>query len=224
MLEELDINDWSKVAQLFNLHILARSIINPCAQSGIGSLIVDNAGSPSVAKYSIPMMIFLAGDTTSSAAKDLIKSLPPLTMFIVPDEKWRDLLKDVWGKKLIVNRRTHLDHNSLDLEHLRELKKELPEGYLLKKIDYEVLPQINQEYTIQILSYLGKIRNLVETGIGFCILQNDKLVSYAYTPFPFTDEFEIQVFTENAPEYRRKGLATVVSATLIEYGLENNLV
>ncbi|MCJ7817924.1 MAG: GNAT family N-acetyltransferase, partial [Candidatus Thorarchaeota archaeon] len=112
---------------------------------------------------------------------------------------------------------------SLDLEHLRELKKGLPEGYLLKKIDYEVLPQINQEYTIQILSYLGNLQNLVETGIGFCILQNDKLVSYAYTPFPFTDEFEIQVFTENT-KYRRKGLATVVSAALIEYGLENNLV
>ena len=73
--------------------------------------------------------------------------------------------------------------------------------------------------------YFGKIENLVKTGFGFCILdENDKLASCAYTPFPFTDEFEIQVFTENSPEYRRKGLATVVSAALIEYGLERNLI
>ena len=150
MLEELDIVEWSKVAQLFDQHILSRSIINPCAQSRIGSLKVDDTNSPSVVLYSIPMMSFLAGDTTSSAAKNLVKSLPPLTMFIVPNEKWSDLLKSEWGDRLVVNRRTHLDHSTLDIKHLRKLKKGFPEGYTLKKLDLDALPQINQEYTLQI--------------------------------------------------------------------------
>ena len=54
-------------------------------------------------------------------------------------------------------------------------------------------------------------------------MQGEKVVSLAYTPFPFIDEFEIQVYTEDSVEYRRKGLATAVSAALIEYGLERGL-
>jgi predicted GNAT family acetyltransferase len=174
--------------------------------------------------YSIPMMIFLAGDSNAPAAAELGESLPPLTIFIPPDEKWKHLLKEIWGERLVANKRTHLDHTTLDIEHLRRLKATLPKKYTLKKLDSEMAAQINQEYTMQIQMYFGSKRNLVESGIGFGIMIDEKLVSYAYTPFPFENEFEIQVFTEDNPEYRRKGLATVVSAALIEYGLENDLV
>ena len=225
MLHELDIEHWEKVASLFESHILIQSIINPCIQSGIGSLIVDDTYSPSVAMYSIPMMIFLTGDATSSTALEFTKSLPPLIILIVPDDKWRELLKNELGERLVVHHRTHLDHSTLDIARLRKLKEELPVGYKLKELDLDVLPQIDPEYAIQIQMYYGKIENLVKTGIGFYILDDkDKLASYAYTPFPFIDEFEIQVFTKNSPEYRRKGLATVVSAALIEFGLENGYI
>ena len=225
MLQELDIEQWEKVANLFESHILNQSIINPCVHSGVGSLSVDNVDSPTVAKFSIPMMIFLAGDTTSPLALEIIKSLPPLTIIIVSDEKWSELLKNEWGGRLVVNQRTHFDHSSLDITHLRKLKEGLPDGYTLKKLAIDMLPQIHQEYAIQIQMYFGKIENLVKSGFGFCILDgNDRLASYAYTPFPFKNEFEIQVHTMNSPQYRRKGLATIVCAALIEHSLEKELV
>ncbi len=225
MIQELDIAHWNKVAHLFEDHILRQSVINPCVLLGMGSLSVDNVDTPNVAKYSIPMMIFLGGDATLPAAHELVKSLPPLTIFVVPNEKWSGLLKDEWEERLVVDHRTHLDYSTLDIACLRKLKENIPEGYTLKELEIEVLPKIDPEYAIQIQMYFGTIENLVKTGFGFCILDDkDKLASYAYTPFPFIDEFEIQVYTENSPEYRRKGLATVVSAALIEYGLEKGLI
>lgn len=225
MLRDLDIEHWKKVANLFDQHILYQSIISPCIQSGIGSLSVDNSDSPTVAMYSVPMMIFLAGDATNHAALELVKSLPHHTIFIVPNEKWSCLLKDVGGERVVVNQRTHLDHSTLDITHLRKLKEGVPEGYALKELDEDMLPQIDKEYAVQIQMYFGKMKNLVKTGFGFCLVDDKgKLASYAYTPFPFIDEFEIQVFTKNSPEYRRKGLATVVCAALIEDGLEKKLV
>lgn len=224
MLHKLDIKKWKKVKHLFKSHMLAQSIINPCAHSRLGSLTVDDANSPATAMYSIPMMIFLAGESSTHAALELVKSLPPLTVFVVPDEKWRELLTNEWGDRIIANQRTHMNHKSLNIGHIRKLKEGLPEGYILERLGREVLPQINQEYTMQIQMYFGATENLVESGVGFCIMQGEKLVSFAYTTFPFIEEFEIQVFTEDTPEHRRKGLATVVSAALIEYGLERNLV
>jgi RimJ/RimL family protein N-acetyltransferase len=225
MLHELDIERWKKVANLFDAHILARSIINPCIQSGIGSLSVDDVDSPSIAMYSIPMMMFFAGDATSPLALELVKSLPHHTIFIVPDEKWSNIIKEVGGERLVVNRRTHFDYSTLNITHLRKLKEGLPEEYTLKRLNEKVLSQIDKEYAVQIQMYYGNMKNLVKAGFGFHILDDKgRLASYAYTPFPFTDEFEIQVFTKNSPEYRRKGLATVVCAALIEHGLDKKLV
>jgi GNAT superfamily N-acetyltransferase len=112
----------------------------------------------------------------------------------------------------------------LSLEHLKILKGNLGRGYSLNMLDIEAAAQIIENYAIPIRLYFGSIENLVERGIGFCIMKGEKLVSVAYTPFPFIDDFEIQVYTENSPEYRRKGLGTIVSAALVEYGLVNNLV
>lgn len=225
MLHELEVERWKKVANLFESHILAKSIINPCIQAGIGSLSVDNTDSPSIAIYSIPMMMFFAGNATSPTARELVKSLPHHTIFIVPDDKWSNIIKETGGERVVVELRTHLDHSTLDIAHLRKLKEGLSEHYTLMRLNEEILPQIDTEYGVQIQMYYGNMKNLVKTGFGFCILDDrGKLASYAYTPFPFTDEFEIQVFTKNNPIYRKKGLATVVCAALIEYGLENELV
>ncbi|TFG30915.1 GNAT family N-acetyltransferase, partial [Candidatus Thorarchaeota archaeon] len=59
---------------------------------------------------------------------------------------------------------------------------------------------------------------------GFCIKHEGKVVSIASTFTPFIDEFEIQVMTNDDSRYRRKGLATVVSAALLVYALEHGLV
>ncbi|TFG29471.1 GNAT family N-acetyltransferase, partial [Candidatus Thorarchaeota archaeon] len=181
MLHEIDIKHWSKMEKLFESHILYRSVLQPCAYSGLGSLMVDNTETPTTAQYSIPMLVFLAGDATSPAARELVKLLPQYTVTMAPDKQWKNILKNEWGNKLVVNQRTHLDHRGISIENLHELKANLPEGYRLKRLDREVLPQINDEYAIQIQMYFGNIENLIESGFGFCVLHNKRLVSYAYT-------------------------------------------
>ena len=224
MMEELDYDEWDSVARLFAPHILARSLIFPCMKIGLGSMTVDDKESPKVAIYSTPLMIFVAGNANSPIAQEIVRSLQPYILFIAYDDNWKTLLKQEWGKKLVTDIRTHLDHSTLDIQHLKNLKNGLGSKYILKKIDIQDVTQIKDNYSIPIRLYFGDINRLVENGLGFCILHGERVVSLAYTPFPFIDEFEIQVYTEDSQEYRGKGLATVVSAALLEYGLKKGLV
>ncbi len=224
MVQELNFTDWNKVAPLFTSHILARSIIYPCIKIRLGSLSVDDIDSPTVVLYSTPLMVFAAGDAGTHSAQEMVASIQPYTLFIANNMSWKSLLKQEWEDKLVIDIRTHLDHSTLDIHHLRNLKNHLGEEYTLKKLDLDAALQIKNNYSIPIRLYFGSIENLISNGLGFCIMHGDKLVSVAYTPFPFIDEFEIQVYTEESPEFRRKGLATVVSAALLEYGLERGLV
>lgn len=223
MVQELDLTDWNKVAPLFTSHILARSIIHPCIQSGLGSIFVDDIKSPTVAIYSTPLMVFAAGDTKTHSAIDMAASIQPYILFIANDKNWKHILKQEWGNKLVTEIRTHLDYSTLDIHHLRTLKRDFGQEYALKKLDLEAAKQIKDNYSITIRLYWGTVENLVTKGIGFCVTHAEKVVSLAYTPFPFIDEFEIQVYTEESQEYRRKGLATIASAALIEYGMEKGL-
>jgi len=224
MVKELVLTNWNKVAPLFASHILARSVIHPCIQTGLGSIVVDDVDSPTVAMYSTPLMVFAAGNPQTSSAKELVASIRPYVLLTASNKNWKHLLKREWRDRLVTDIRTHLDHSTLDIHHLRNLKKLLEPKYTLKKLDLNGALQIKEDYSIPIRLYFGSIENLVEKGLGFCIMDEEKVVSLAYTPFPFIDEFEIQVYTEDLPEYRRKGLATVVSAALLEYGLEKGLV
>ena len=223
MVEELDYDEWDKIAQLFAPHILANSLIFPCMKKGLGSVFVDNTDSPSVAMYSTPLMVFVAGDANSPTAKEMTESVQPYVLFMTYENDWKVLLKQEWGNDLVTDIRTHMDHSTLNIQHLRELKSRLGPEYTLKRLDLQAAIQIKNDYSIPVRLYFGSIKNLVEKGIGFCVMQGDKVVSLAYTPFPFIDEFEIQVFTEDSLDYRRKGLATIASAALLEYALERKL-
>lgn len=223
MVEELDLNEWDKVAQLFASHILTKSVIHPCVHAGIGSITVDNTDTPIVAMYNTPLMNFGAGSVDSPSAQEMVKSVPPYVIFTSNDDGWKNLLKSEWDEKFVTETRTHLDHSTLNLSHLRNLKGKLESEYTLRELHFEAVSQIKEDYSIPIRLYFGSLKGLVERGIGFCVMEEEKLVSVAYTPFPYVDDFEIQVYTDDSLKYRRKGLGTVVSAALIEYGLENGL-
>jgi predicted GNAT family acetyltransferase len=74
-----------------------------------------------------------------------------------------------------------------------------------------------------ISQFFGSPDEFLKHGFGFCIKHGEKVVSMASTFTPYDDEIEIEIDTCNSPEYRRKGLATVAGAALVEYALEKGL-
>jgi GNAT superfamily N-acetyltransferase len=74
-----------------------------------------------------------------------------------------------------------------------------------------------------ITQFFGTPEDFLENGFGFCIWHGKKVVSMASTFTPYSDAIEIEIETFDSPEYRRKGLATVVGAALLEHALENGL-
>ena len=112
----------------------------------------------------------------------------------------------------------------LNLNHLRALKENLHSDFVLEPIDLDTARTIPRSLAPAIPFYFGSPESFIENGFGFCIKHNGAVVSTAMTAMPFVKEFEIEVDTMNSPEYRRKGLATIASAALIEHALLNNLI
>ncbi|MHA1934199.1 MAG: GNAT family N-acetyltransferase [Candidatus Thorarchaeota archaeon] len=224
MLHRLPTKDFDKAKSLFESHARFTPIMFAALKQKRGRVMVDSLDSPKVAWFSLKIISAVAGDTSSDAASEIIENFPPHHVIVIPNDAWMSLVKSIWGDELNALKRTSMSHSTLDINHIRSLKKPLPEGFSLQKVDLESIKSIEDEMlTMHIDLFFDTPENFVENGIGFCIKHGEKVVSMASTFTPFIDEFEIEIDTLDSPEYRRKGFATIAGAALIEYALENGL-
>ncbi|MHA1958602.1 MAG: GNAT family N-acetyltransferase [Candidatus Thorarchaeota archaeon] len=209
---------------MFEDHKRGRAIWFQCMDMGLGTVKVDSVEQPTVALYSYFPFNFVVGDSSSPVASELLAAVPAMTVVLTPDDGWTKLLTQEWAERIVVMDRTRFDADSLDLDHVRALKARLPPEFEMHPLSIQDIESIDKRHVGQIQTIWGSVDQFEEKNIGFSIKHREKAVTMAYPAFPYINEFEVQVATLESPEYRRKGLATVVSAVLIEYALENNLV
>ncbi len=210
--------------ELFGQHKRHQSMILPWLEQGYGVVRVDSLQTPKVAWLSFYPLNFVAGDARSKAAIDLIRSFPPNRVLFVPNDEWAHLVEDEWAGRKRHQSRWRLSPKSLDLDHIRALRAHVPAGFEFVPIDLETMINSDDEFWEEILLYFGSYENFLKKGFGYCIKDGENVVSVAYTYLPFTDSFEVEVMTKESSAYRQKGLGTVVSAALIEDGINRGLV
>ncbi|PNX52464.1 MAG: hypothetical protein BV458_09430 [Thermoplasmata archaeon M9B2D] len=217
-------SDRSAIRQLFEPFDKARALILPAIDQNRCELWVDSLEFPSAAMWRLKNLCALAGDSTSPSAYELISKIEPRQAVFVCSEDWTDLLKSSWGSRLGSQKRTRLSPDTLDIDHLRKLMQTVPEDFVLERMDLDTVKSLDKRVAMHIPLFYGDSESFYNNGVGFCIKHQGKVVSSASSFAPFTDAFEIEVYTSNDPIYRRKGLATAVCAALIVYALERKLV
>jgi GNAT superfamily N-acetyltransferase len=210
--------------ELFAQHKRHQSMILPWLDEGYGVVKVDSLQAPKVAWLSFHPLNFIAGDAKSSAALNLVRSFPPNNVLVLPDDEWAHLIEDEWAGRKRHQSRWRLSADRLNIEYIRNLKSHVPEGFELVPIDLDVMTNSDDEFWEDTLLYFGSHEEFLKKGFGYCIKHGERVVSVAYTDFPFADAFEVEVMTRESGSYRRKGLGTIVSAALIEDGLLRGLV
>lgn len=223
MIIEWDSKDRSKVRPLFEAHKRARAVIFPALDQGRGHVWTNSSDTPTVARLQLEIINALAGDSSNPDAVELVRMIEPMQLVFGPDEEWTRIVKELWGERLGSQPRALLSPKSLSLDHLRQLRDQIPSGYTLERMGLETIKKVDKRRAMHIPTFFGSSEEFYRRGIAYCIKHSGKVVSMASTFTPFTDEFEIQVDTSD-PEHRRKGLATAVSAALIIHALEKDIV
>ncbi|MGY5877186.1 MAG: GNAT family N-acetyltransferase, partial [Candidatus Thorarchaeota archaeon] len=191
-----------------------------------GQILVDDLQNPTVALVSHPLVCILMGDSETGTAEELLSHIPRHRSILVPNREWSSLLRRHWGIRLIPSTRTKFSSRSLDLHHIANLKENLPEEYAVQIINKEYALKIYETMREmrEIIDFFGSVEEFLQNGFGYCITYNDEVVSVAATGTPILgNDFEVQVETVNSTDHRRKGLATVACAFLLEMALQRGL-
>lgn len=95
---------------------------------------------------------------------------------------------------------------------LNNLKRQIPEGYVIHDINEQILEHC--EWRTDIEYYAGSLTNFLAHGIGICIMHGNDIIVEAYASSLGKTRAEIGAITHEA--FRGRGYASIACAYLIE--------
>ncbi len=229
MFERLPREQYSRldplIAPLGTQHLIVRALLE---ESSPGTVYVDNRIRPRSAFIASAEGRFLLGTPTNddfnTALRHQFEQLfagereaweEELVLTCYPDT-WADTLRDrlLHFRPPFVSQRYYYRFEASKVEW----RSKLSPGLELHAITAELLGQTDFDNLKEILFWIhknyGSTAHFLAKGLGICLIQDHKIVSWSLTDCAWNSCCEIGIETDSA--YRRQGLATIVTAAMVE--------
>jgi RimJ/RimL family protein N-acetyltransferase len=109
-------------------------------------------------------------------------------------------------------------------EFASDWRSDVPEGYEIRRLDETLLTHRTLKIPDEIRKIIEKWRSISDPRLkdfGFVCIHGERIVSWATMDFISGGVAEAGIFTLEA--YRRRGLATIVTAAAVKHGLSHDL-
>ena len=142
----------------------------------------------------------------------------------VPEEKWKAIIEEKFQHQYIKKYNRYIfNFNMGRYNQFKILERKTLEGFKIRRID-KMLLEIDQDNILQdeIGKFWESYDQFIKKGVGFCIMNGNKVISTCISAFVSGRNFEVSINTYN-PKYRKKGLATLLGKAFIDYCVQNKI-
>ncbi|MFW9914622.1 MAG: GNAT family N-acetyltransferase, partial [Candidatus Thorarchaeota archaeon] len=153
-----------ELISFFASHTHLTVAIQAMLKEGIGQVLADSRETPGIALFSYEGLYILAGDSRNASAKKLLSRIPRHRIIVVPDEGWEKLLKEYWGIRLIPIPRTKFSSSTLNLDHIKQLKTNLAEKFVLEQINKENIGGFGEGIANELFGFFRGPENFLKQG------------------------------------------------------------
>lgn len=187
-----------------------------------GFFLADDRVKPNVALAFIGGCILYAGDSNHEAARSLVQAMKVQPLILPHPKQWATLIKDVWLDRVKLEERFFLPFSSLNRKTLAQIELGTSPGFALKRIDAEIACRLEAEMDeVAQLHHYFSLEDFVTRGGGFCIVKGEEICSMAIAFLEGNKAIQIQIATKD--QFRRRGLATIAGAALLNHCLDNGI-
>ena len=204
-----ELEEYAKVSELFRGW--NETMITSCLQKVMGKVYVTDRINPRSAGAVIGCFVFLGGIPD----KELVtQKLKDIYIMVPQDRAWAAMIREAYPLAREVTRYAIRKDTRFDIQSLRQIAESIPEGYELRAIDaylYDLC--LENPVTRDFVSAFESKEQFLTLGHGMVLLKDGRIVSGASSYTRYLEGIEIEVDT--VPEERRRGLASIVCASLI---------
>lgn len=182
----------------------------------MGQAFVDNIEKPTYAVLLVSKYCFISGIINSEILKDIFNEFSLKNYTIIPSDEVKKVLENTYMENLNKFQRYSLKKNpQFNITKLKSYINDFSEEeFEFVKIDSNIADRIREE------EFMLVTDNYRANRIGYCCLYDNEIVGVATSNIFYKDGIEVNIKVKE--DYRRKGLATVLTSMLILACLEKN--
>lgn len=194
-----------------------------CEGSNPGRIFVDDLQNPKTTLIWTPVGYYLLvlGQSDTQTLKDLSellteifvpasKALGETGFILIADlDDWQEKTSALLGSREVIEIfRRPFAFNAEKFTARGNWREKIPEGFQLKQVDESLADKVH------VLGSWASLDDFMSHGIGYALLDGDKIASVCASVFASSQRVEIDVHT--GEEYRRRGFAGITASALIE--------
>jgi hypothetical protein len=226
MLTELDLSQSPQVMVLFEAFPYDPCELQRALNDANPRIFADDATSPQ-ASLLCPQggdVAFAAGNADFAAhlmgyVLGLQDDPPRLRFLSLPNDAWREKITAAFPNCFYEKHR--ISHTIEDPHKTENWQSEIPPDCGVQRIDQALAEQIRHDKSLWFGDYWPDVGRFVSEGMGYCLLQNSRVVSLAYSPSPVSRLAEIVVETDQ--EFRGRDYAGLCCAPFIQECLSRHI-
>lgn len=176
----------------------------------MGRAYVDDPARPTAWRISIGPFWYFAGDANGPGGRALLAGLPPYNLLMPSPPAWAAAAKETFGDRLVTFPRYSFDAGSLSEAHLSAILDASPHRDRVRRADAALLARPDNYVEFE---DFDSADDFLARGVGYTMMEDDRLVGAAYSSLVCSRGIEVSLFIDEP--YRRRGVATAISAALL---------
>lgn len=181
-----------------------------------GEIYVNSIDNPIAALIKTCECNLIAGSSNDVKFNSEVSMIIDFWDQLTPDSsEWIDLIPTI-HKNTFVRKYTRR-HYILSIDDFKECNKPLEEGFIIEKIDVNLLRKSCYENSEKLLEWIadwGDDAKFQKYGVGYFIHNGKAIVSWSLSDCSFEKEITIGIHTDE--RYRKKGFGNVVVSTVVK--------
>ena len=187
----------------------------------MGKAYVDDMEYPSAFHIQIGPFHYYAGDALGDGGQEMLRGFKPYNLFMSASEGWLEACQSMYGERLIGFDRYSFSSESLSLEHIQRLARDNRSSPDVKRFDSALLEKTwGKDHFIDVSDFESPA-DFLDRGIGYYMEKDGETIGAAYSSLVCSTGIEVSLFVSE--EHRRQGIATALSAHLLQWCLQNNI-
>ena len=140
----------------------------------------------------------------------MLAGLPPYNLLMPSPPAWAAAAKETFGDRLVTFPRYSFDAGSLSEAHLSAILDASPHRDRVRRADAALLARPDNYVEFE---DFDSADDFLARGVGYTMMEDDRLVGAAYSSLACSRGIEVSLFIDEP--YRRRGIATAISAALL---------
>lgn len=210
-----------RLAQAFRYVPRVDISIECVLEDQMGKAHADDLENPSVFQIKTGPFHYFAGDALGDGGQEMLRHFKPYNLFMSASEGWLDAAQRMYGESFAGFDRYSFSSEHLSLDHIQMLSRNNRLSVNVKRFDSALLERVwGSDHFIDVSDFESPT-DFLERGIGYYAEKDGDIIGASYSSLVCSTGIEVSLFISE--DYRRRGIATVLSAHLLLWCLQNNM-